>query len=173
MTDMKAAEQQQQTAERAPTGRDPGSGGHRRLNGSQLHTEHGNTRIADNVVGKVAGYAAREIPGVHSMGSGMSRTVGQLRSLVPGTSGDARQGVSVEVGEQEAAVDLDIVTWYGQSIVDVADAVRRNVIQRVEDATGLTVTEVNINVDDVFVEGDQRDDDRSGGTAGSQEARVR
>ena len=58
-------------------------------------------------------------------------------------------------GEREAAIDLDVVTWYGQSIVDVSDAIRRNVVERVQGMTGLTVVEVNINVDDVYVEGDQ------------------
>ncbi|MFK3979833.1 Asp23/Gls24 family envelope stress response protein [Micromonospora sp. NPDC050397] len=128
---------------------------------AQLTTDSGKTRIAEGVVAKISGFAAREIPGVHSMGSGMARRVGQLRNLVPGGSEASTQGVSVEVGEREAAVDLDIVTWYGQSIVDVSDAVRRNVIDRVQAMTGLNVIEVNINVDDVFVDGDS-----SGGGAG-------
>ncbi|MEV0649063.1 Asp23/Gls24 family envelope stress response protein [Phytomonospora sp. NPDC050363] len=128
---------------------------------TQMETEHGKTRIADGVVEKIAGLAAREIPGVHSMGAGMSRRMGQLRSMVPGSTGESLgQGVAVEVGELEAAVDLDIVTWYGQSIVDVTDAVRGNVIDRVEEMTGLKVVEVNINVDDVFVEGDDEDKDK-------------
>ena len=130
--------------------------------GAQLVTESGKTRIAEGVVAKISGFATREIPGVHSMGSGIARRVGQLRNLVPGGSEASSQGVSVEVGEREAAVDLDIVTWYGQSIVDVADAVRRNVIDRVQAMTGLKVIEVNINVDDVFVDGEQ-----SGGAGGA------
>ncbi|AVT28502.1 Asp23/Gls24 family envelope stress response protein [Plantactinospora sp. BC1] len=125
---------------------------------AELSTEAGKTRIAEGVVAKIAGFAAREIPGVHSMGAGLARRVGQLRGLVPGGSETIRQGVSVEVGEREAAVDLDIVTFYGQSIVDVSEAVRRNVVERVQAMTGLRVVEVNINVDDVFVEGDQDGD---------------
>ncbi|MFC0531718.1 Asp23/Gls24 family envelope stress response protein [Phytohabitans kaempferiae] len=122
---------------------------------SQLVTEEGRTRIAEGVVAKISGLAAREIPGVHSMGKGVSRRIGQVRSMMPGTTDMSRQGVSVQVGEREAAVDLDVVTWYGQSIVDVCDAVRRNVKDRVQSMTGLKVVEVNITVDDVFVEGEQ------------------
>lgn len=125
---------------------------------SKLVTDDGSTSIADTVVSKIAGLAAREIPGVQSMGTGMARRMGQLKSLVGGANGALAQGVSVEVGEREAAVDLDIVTWYGQSIVDVTEAVRANVIERIETMTGLKVVEVNINVGDVFVEGD--DDDK-------------
>lgn len=126
-----------------------GSGRH-----ASLTTERGNTRIADGVVTKIAALAAREIPGVHEMGKGFARALGGLRARVPGQNDDqSTQGVSVEVGERQAAVDLDIVTYYGQSIVEVTEAVRRNVIERIESMTGLEVTEVNIMVDDLFVDG--------------------
>lgn len=67
------------------------------------------------------------------------------------------QGVSVEVGEREAAVDLDIVVDYGPSIADVAAGVRRSVISAIESMTGLDVTEVNITVDDVWMPDDDDD----------------
>jgi uncharacterized alkaline shock family protein YloU len=123
---------------------------------AKLTTEHGTTVIADGVVAKIAGLAAREIPGVYNMGKGMGRTFGALRSRVPGSSSQpaATQGVSVEVGERQAAIDLDVVTYYGQSIVEVTEAVRRNVIDRVEGMTGLEVTEVNVAVDDLYIEGE-------------------
>ncbi|MBJ7603813.1 MAG: Asp23/Gls24 family envelope stress response protein [Candidatus Dormibacteraeota bacterium] len=131
----------------------PASGGARH---ASLETERGNTRIADGVVLKIAALAAREIPGVHEMGKGFARAMGGLRARVPGqqTEDQSTQGVSVEVGERQAAIDLDIVTYYGQSIVEVTEAVRRNVIERIEGMTGLQVTEVNIMVDDLFVEGE-------------------
>jgi uncharacterized alkaline shock family protein YloU len=124
--------------------------------GVALSSESGTTRISDGVVAKIAGLAARDVPGVHSMGSGVSRRVGQLRSFLPGTTkvSGATQGVSVEVGEREAAIDLDLVTWYGQSIVDITEAVRNTVIGQVEGMTGLKVVEVNIQVADIHVEGD-------------------
>ena len=139
------------------------------LGSSGLQTAHGNTTIADSVVAKIAGMAAREIPGVHSMGSGTARALGAVRSRIPGQSTQtaAGQGVSVEVGETQAAVDLDLVTYYGQSIVQITDAVRANVINRIEGMTGLQVTEINITVDDLYVEG--QDDDQQE----QQEPRVR
>lgn len=126
---------------------------------SKLVTDSGNTSISDSVVAKIAGLAAREIPGVHSMGKGVTRAMGQLKSMMPGGGDTPSQGVGVEVGEREAAVDLDLVTWYGQSIVDVTQSVRSNVMERVEGMTGLKVVEVNINVDDVYVEGEDDSDD--------------
>jgi len=140
---------------------------------TRLVTDMGRTHIADAVVAKVAGFAAREIPGVHSMGTGMARRMGQLRSLVPGSSESTAQGVSVEVGEREAALDIDLVTYYGQSIVDVSDAVRRNVIDRVQGMTGLRVVEVNINVDDVYIEGEESGGQEGGDQSGqSGQSRV-
>jgi uncharacterized alkaline shock family protein YloU len=123
---------------------------------AQLQSDRGHTRIADGVVSKIAGLAAREIPGVQSMGRGLSRTFGAFRQKVTRASEEdlATQGISVEVGERQAAIDIDIVTYYGQSIVEVSQAVRENVIERVEGMTGLEVTEVNISVDDLFVDAD-------------------
>jgi uncharacterized alkaline shock family protein YloU len=117
-----------------------------------IETEQGQTRIAADVVAKIAGLAARDIPGVYAMGSGIARRVGQLRSLIPGATEAATQGVSVEVGERQAAIDVNLVTWYGQSIVDVSDAVRRSVAGQVEGMTGLEVVAVNVQVDDIHVE---------------------
>lgn len=124
---------------------------------ASLNTEHGQTRIAERVVAKIASMAAREIPGVQAMGKGLARRTGQLRGLMPGADGQgpSQTGVSVQVGERETAIDLDVVTWYGQSIAEVTDTVRRNVIDRVQGMTSLNVVEVNINVDDIAVEGEQ------------------
>ena len=120
---------------------------------SELATEHGKTAIADSVVAKISGLACREIDGVHEMGAGLSRTLGVLKDKLPvgGSQPTAARGVHVEVGERQAAIDLDIVVVYGASIVDVANAVRENVIGRVEAMTGLEVTEVNVTVDDVYL----------------------
>ncbi len=122
--------------------------------GSPLLTEQGRTTIADSVVAKVAGTATREIPGVHAMGAGRARALAGLKEKLPGTSStpSVTQGVSVEVGERQAAVDLDVVVEYGVPIVDVANAVRDNVSSRVERMTGLEVTEVNVTVDDIYLE---------------------
>ncbi len=120
---------------------------------SQLQTEHGKTSIADSVVTKIAGVATREISGVHDMGTGGARMFGAIKNKLPvgSDSPSPSRGVSVEVGERQAAVDLDVVVDYGVSIVDVAEAIRGNVIQRVETMTGLEVTEVNISIDDVWL----------------------
>ena len=119
---------------------------------SPLHSERGTTRIEDQVVAKIAGIAAQEVDGV-KMGTGTSRTLGGIVDTVTGGSGQ-RRGVSVEVGQIEAAVDLILEVQYGKSIPTVADSVRSNVIKQIENLVGLKVTEVNIVVDDIYFEGE-------------------
>jgi uncharacterized alkaline shock family protein YloU len=122
-----------------------------------LQTSKGSTTIADNVVTKVAGIAASEIPGVYALGGGAARAVGSLTSRV-GLGDERTQGVSVEVGETEAAVDLTVVVEYGESIPNIAKAIRENIIRRIEGTTGLKVTEVNIAIDGLHFVGDDEDD---------------
>ena len=118
--------------------------------GSPLQTERGSTSISDSVVSKIAGIASQEVDGIR-MGSGGSQAVsGLLGSITGGSSGSQTQGVSVEVGQEEAALDLTLTAEYGKSIPQLAEAVRRNVANRVESLVGLRVTEVNITVSNIF-----------------------
>lgn len=122
---------------------------------AELATEHGRTSISDVVVAKIVSIATREVDGVYAMGTGSARMIGAVRQRVPGTRASESQGVSVEVGERQAAADLDLVVEYGVSIPDVAASVRANVIGSVERICGLDVTEVNIGIDDVHLPGDE------------------
>lgn len=129
---------------------------HRQGSGARLQTERGVTRISDTVVSKIAALSTREIPGVQAMGKSMARAFGRARSRIPGGSSDvSNQGVAVEVGERQAAIDIDIVVYYGQSVVEVTEAVRANIINRIEGMTGLEVVEVNIGVDDLYIDSDE------------------
>ncbi|WP_026549660.1 Asp23/Gls24 family envelope stress response protein [Arthrobacter sp. Br18] len=123
-----------------------------------LQTEQGNTTIAETVVQKIAGIATREVPGVYAMGSAGRRAFSSLSERIPGSQTNVSGGVSVEKGERQAAIDLTVVVEHDASIVEVSQMIRRNVISSVEDATGLEVLEVNINVTDVHMpEDDQKD----------------
>ncbi len=100
--------------------------------------------------------ATREVPGVYAMGAGLSRAFGMVKERIPGVAGpDVAQGVTVEVGERQAAIDLDLIVEYGVSIPDLAAGVRRNVIGTVETMCGLEVTEVNITVGDIHLPGEE------------------
>ena len=125
--------------------------------GSPLKTDLGTTTISTSVVQQIAGIAAQEVEKVQ-MGGGASAAVGGFLQSVTGSvtgggagGGNFAKGVSAEVGEAEAAIDLTMAIEYGQSIPQLTEAARRNVINRVESLVGLRVTEVNITVNDVQV----------------------
>ncbi len=121
----------------------------------RLATSDGHISVAEGVVQKIAGKACREVSGVHSMGTSGTRAFGALRERIPGSSGPSfGQGVGVEVGETEAAIDLDIVVDYGVGIAELGRSIQRNVKQSVERMTGLRVVEVNVAVDDVYLPND-------------------
>ena len=128
---------------------------------SPLQTERGSTIIQDTVVSKVAGIAAGEVDGIR-MGSGASQTASNLLGSLPGVSGGSgqTQGVSVEVGQEEAAIDLTVTVEYGKSVPQIAEAVRRNVVNRVESLVGLRVTEVNVHVNNVYFPELEREQER-------------
>ncbi len=147
MTNSTATQAPRQSSEVAKTGT------------GALESSKGSTTIADTVVAKVAGLATREISGVYDLGNGAARAFSAIRERIPGATASASQGVSVEVGEKQAAVDLQILVEYGVSIADLSRAIRKNVIGAVEQITGLEVVEVNINVSDVHIPGDDEDED--------------
>jgi uncharacterized alkaline shock family protein YloU len=125
----------------------------------RLQTDEGKISVAQSVVSKIAGVACREISGVHAMGTSAGRAFGAIRERIPGSSGaKVDQGVGVEVGETQAAIDLDVVVEYGVSIAELGKSIQRNVKQSVERMTGLEVVEVNVNVDDVYLDSGDEDD---------------
>lgn len=127
----------------------------------RLSTENGasagRTTIAEGVVAKVAGIAAREVSGVHALGGGGARAFGAIRDAVNAT--DLTQGVKVEVGETQAAADITIVVDYPAPIQEVADNVRSAVTAAITRLVGLQVVEVNVDVNDVHLPTDDADDD--------------
>ena len=119
-----------------------------------LQTDHGTTTIEENVVAKIAGMAARQVPGVYGMGNAVRRAFSAVTDRIPNAQTNVAGGISVQKGETQAAVDVTVVVEYGVSIVEVANAIRRNIIEQIEGTTGLEVVEVNIDVTDVHLPDD-------------------
>ncbi|WP_439689208.1 Asp23/Gls24 family envelope stress response protein [Curtobacterium sp. SP.BCp] len=117
----------------------------------------GKTVIDDTVVEKVAGIAAREVNGVHSLGKGAARAIGAIRDAIG--QRDFGQGVKVEVGEKQVAADIVIVAEYPVSLQQVADGVRSSVSRALTQIVGMEVAEVNVTVQDVYIPGDDDNDD--------------
>ncbi len=110
--------------------------------------EIGEVKIASDVVAAIAALAATEIDGVHSM-------AGNITNELVGKFGvkNLSKGVKVFMEESVVRVDMMIVVSYGYSIPDVSEKVQERVCQQIENMTGLKVTEVNVRVAGVNLEG--------------------
>lgn len=109
----------------------------------------GETIIENGVVAKIAGIAAREVPGVYALGGGAARAVGAIRDALNST--DLAQGISVEVGETQVAVDVTIVAEYPASLQKVADDVRAAISLAMAEYVGKQAVEVNVTINDVHI----------------------
>lgn len=106
--------------------------------------QHGQIKMADDVVAIIAALAATEVKGVKAMSGGIVDGIAEVLRRK-----NLTKGVKVEVGEKEAAVDLNIIVEYGAKIPEVALAIQDSVSKSIESMTGLKVVEVNINVQGV------------------------
>ena len=140
--------------------------------GSPLESERGRTTVKDGVVSKLASMAAGEVEGIR-MGGGASRAARGVLESVTGSQ-SLSLGVSVEVGRVETAIDVSVEVEYGRNILQLAERVRDRITERVENLTGLRVTELNVTVNDIIFpeeEGRSREEERRGGLG--DEARTR
>ncbi|KQQ06417.1 MULTISPECIES: Asp23/Gls24 family envelope stress response protein [unclassified Rathayibacter] len=120
-------------------------------------TSTGKNTIADGVVEKVAGIAAREVAGVHDLGGGAARAIGAIRNAI--NAQDRGQGISVEVGEKQVAADITVVAEYPVALQKLADSIRSAVSEAISSVVGMEVTEVNVTVADVYIPSDDKDED--------------
>jgi uncharacterized alkaline shock family protein YloU len=148
-----AAERLGDTAERAAaaSGRVTAQMVDRLRNNAELSAERGTTIIANEVVEKIAGIAAREVPGVHDLGGDVSRVFSAVKERIGLGHKDNDQGISVRLDGGKAAVKVTLVIEYGFVVYSVTEQVRANVIGAVEKLLNLEVTAVDIVVDDVHV----------------------
>lgn len=127
----------------------PVTGGESGVAAPDVPGARGRTVISETAVEKVAGIAARAVPGVHSLGSGSARALGAIRGAVG--NADHAAGVHAEVGETQVAVDINLVANYGTPLHSLANAVRAAVYRAVEELVGLQVIEVNVEINDVYI----------------------
>lgn len=108
--------------------------------------EQGNTiTYANEVVAIIAGVAAGEVEGIAGMCS-----VSGIDIL--GRNKNITKGVKVEIGTEEASVDLYIIVEYGTPIQKAAQDAQENVRKAIETMTGLHVVRVDVHVQGVSFE---------------------
>ena len=110
----------------------------------------GTITYANEVIATIAGVAANEVDGIAGMciSGGFSEILSRNRNIT--------RGVKVEVGGQEAAIDLYIIVEYGKPIQRVATDVQENVRKALESLTGLHVVRVDVHVQGVSFEKEKK-----------------
>jgi len=112
-----------------------------------IENSFGSVRIADEVIEVIAGMAASEGEGVAELSSSIVGDIANMFGRGKGSS--TSKGIKVEVGENEATVDLYLGVEYGVSIPNVAQKVQEAVKEAIEGMTGLTVLEINVHIQGV------------------------
>lgn len=113
--------------------------------------DEGTIKIADEVVGIITGLAATEVDGVAGMSGGLAGGISDILGRK-----NLSKGVKVEVDSETANIDVYVIIDYGKSIPDVAWKIQDNVKQAIEGMTGLEVKSVNVHVQGVNFQEDEK-----------------
>ena len=114
---------------------------------SKVEAEGGRIIFADEVVATIASLAVTDVDGVASLSGGMVEGITEMLGKKSLT-----KGVKVEVGTEEAAVDITVSIRYGYKIKEVCEKIQTAVKSAIENMTGLRVVEINIFVQSVVFE---------------------
>ncbi len=111
----------------------------------------GTITYANEVIAIISGVAANEVEGIAGMctSGGISEVFGRNKNIT--------KGVKVEIGSEEASVDLYVVVEYGTPIQTAALNVQENVRKAIESMTGLHVVRVDVHVQGVSFEKETKD----------------
>jgi len=107
-----------------------------------LQQERGSTRIADSVLARIAALSLCEFPAVEPAVRAAEMVGGRFL-------GRTTSGIHVTVSERGVVVELRITVDYGPHLPSLVEAIRRNIVDRLIQMTGLVVQEVNVLVEDV------------------------
>ena len=129
-----------------------GMGGRPRRKGGiimdcKFNTDLGLVTVNDDVIVRVAGYAALDCYGIVGMASKRG-TDGFVQMMGRENLG---RGVKIRSSGDKVDIDLFIIVEYGISISAVAAAIIETVKYKVEHLTGIPVGKVNVCVEDIRV----------------------
>lgn len=118
--------------------------------GTELSTETndgGRIIFADDVVATIAALAVADVEGVSALSGGVVEGITEMLGKK-----NMSKGVKVEVGAEEAAVDISVIVKYGYKIKEVCEKIQLAVKKAIETMTGLKVVEINVFVQSIAFE---------------------
>lgn len=105
----------------------------------------GDLTFDDKVIQKIVGYSIEKIDGLLGIDAGFIANV--KNKLV--NSSNPTEGVEVEVGKEQVAVDLDIITEFGKDARTIYQKIQELVKTKIMEMTGLELIELNVKVVDI------------------------
>lgn len=115
--------------------------------------EENGIKIADDVIATIAGKAVMEVKGVYSMAGGFAGGISEVFGKKNYT-----KGIKVDNTEKGLKIDVNIIVEYGARIPDVAYEIQNRVKKVVENMTGLNVEEVNVHIQGVNTESQNKEE---------------
>lgn len=102
--------------------------------------------IAPGVVETIISLAAAEVPGV--AGVGTAGAISTIRSAFNAGNAIPTNGIRIEpLGDKQVAVTISIQAYYGYRLVEIAENVRKAIVDALAAQIGVTVTSVDVHVD--------------------------
>jgi uncharacterized alkaline shock family protein YloU len=123
---------------------------------SKVEAEGGRIIFADEVVATIAALAVSDVDGVSALSGGVVEGITEMLGKK-----NVTKGVKVEVGAEEAAVDVSVSIKYGYKIKEVCEKIQQAVKSAIETMTGLRVVEINVLVQSVVFEPTEKEDARN------------
>lgn len=111
----------------------------------EVDNEQNGIKISNDVIAVISGVAVSEVQGVFAMAGGFA---GGITEVLKGKK-NLSKGIKVDVQDNKAKIDVNIIVEYGARIPDVAFEIQKRVTKSVENMTGLKVEEVNVHVQGV------------------------
>ena len=114
---------------------------------SLMEGELGEIKIHEDVIANLVAMATLKVPGVSRLAG--STVVDAIASIVGSRRMQARAITIGIAGDNRVTVDLKLNILVGFRLPDVVQQVQRSVIDSIEEVTGMTVTRVNVAVQDI------------------------
>ena len=115
---------------------------------AKLENDYGVITIENEVIARIAGYAAMDCYGV--VGMAAKNVKDGIVQLLKKES--LTKGIKLTVNENKISLDFHIIVEYGTNITAIADNIISTVKYKVEEFAGLEVENVNIFVEGVRVD---------------------
>lgn len=105
----------------------------------------GELTFDDKVIQKVVGYAIDNVSGLLGVDGGFMANI--KNKIV--NSDNPTDGIEVEVGKEQVAVDLDVIMEFGYNAHELYKEISKVTAQKLAEATSLKLVELNVQVIDI------------------------